>query len=138
MHRMTLSRVHGRDHDHRDMPQLLVGLELLEHLVAVQLRHHDVQQDEIEPLGAEAVQRLPSVYGGGNVGVALPLEPAGERVAVVFVVVDDEECVIRRLHRGLLYAINRSATCLYNALKGWSGYRSAKMPSLDKTISSSA
>ena len=34
------------------------ALQLLEHLVAVQPRHHDVEQHEVERLGCEQLQRL--------------------------------------------------------------------------------
>ena len=62
--------VDGRDHDHWDVSELIVGLELLEYLIAVQLRHHDVEEHEIERPRPEPLQRLPAVVGGHNVGVA--------------------------------------------------------------------
>ena len=53
--------VHRRDHDHRDRPEPVVGLQPLQHLVAVQLRHHDVQQEEVERARPEKLERLAAV-----------------------------------------------------------------------------
>ena len=70
----------------------LVGLQALEHLVAVHLRHHDVEQHEVERLRAasssSASRPLVAVV---DVRVALALQALRERVAVVLVVVDDEQ-----------------------------------------------
>jgi hypothetical protein len=57
--------VDRRDHDYRQVPQLGVALEMLEHLITVHLRHHDIEQHQIERSGsAEAraprVRRWPS------------------------------------------------------------------------------
>ena len=40
--------VHGRDDDDRDIAQLGVALDALEHLVAVHARHDDVEQHDVE------------------------------------------------------------------------------------------
>ena len=87
----ALQLVHGRDHDHGDGPQPVVGLELLQHLVAVDLRHHDVQQNEVERARSQQLQRLATVPRGADVRVPLTAEALGQGVEVVLVVVDDEQ-----------------------------------------------
>ena len=67
------------------------ALHRLQHLVAVHLRHHDVEQDQIEGACGQKVQRVPSVRGRHHVVVAPPFQPPCQRVAVVLVVVDDEQ-----------------------------------------------
>src|SRR5262249_8701781 len=59
----TVHLVQGRDHDHRQMAKFRVGLELLQDLQAVGFRHDDVEQDQVEGLGAEQLQGLPAVLG---------------------------------------------------------------------------
>ena len=87
-----------RDHDHRQMPQLGIGLQVLEHLVPVHLGHHDVEQHQVEFLRPQQFQRLPAVIGRREIRVALALQPARERVAIVLVVVDDEQRGLGRAH----------------------------------------
>ena len=40
--------VQRRDHEDRDVAQRGIGLEPLEHGIAVQVRHHDVEQHEVD------------------------------------------------------------------------------------------
>src|SRR5438552_2802770 len=42
----------GRQQDHRDVARLGLGLEHLAGLVAVELRHHDIEHDQVRMLGA--------------------------------------------------------------------------------------
>ena len=75
MQRTTLSIWSDRrDHDDRQMPQLGVGLQVLEHLVPVHLGHHDVEQHQVEWLRAQQLQRLAPVIGRREVRVALALQ----------------------------------------------------------------
>ena len=68
----------------------VIGLEALQHFVAIHFRHHDVEQHQVEGLRAQHFQRLPSVFGGGD-RVALPLQAAREHVAIRFDVIHDEQ-----------------------------------------------
>ena len=52
-----------------------------EHLVAVHLGHHHVEEHEVEPARREQVERFPPARRGDD-EVALPLEVASEHVAV--------------------------------------------------------
>src|SRR5262249_3031037 len=83
--------VDGGNHDHGDVPQLLVRLHGREHLVAVHVRHHDVEQHEIEPPGVEQVQSLTGVGGRGDVEIALACQPSAQRESIVLDIVDDEQ-----------------------------------------------
>ena len=88
-HHVGLVVERGED-DHRDVLQLDAALHRGEHLEAVDPRHEDVEQDEVEALAVEARQ------GGGAVGldggvVPLALQAAGEDLAVVGVVVDHQD-----------------------------------------------
>jgi 5-methylcytosine-specific restriction endonuclease McrA len=51
----------GRQEDDRHVLGLRIGLEALARLVAVELRHHDVQHDEVRLLRPRALQRLLAV-----------------------------------------------------------------------------
>ena len=67
-----------------------VGLEMPQNLIAVQLGHHDVEEQQVESLRPDHLQGLAPVLGGGR-RIALAPESAGEHVAVDLVVVDDEQ-----------------------------------------------
>ena len=67
-------------------------LDAREHLEAVHLRHHHVEEDEVERLRRQHLERAHAAVGGEH-AVAEALEPALEDVAVVGVVVHDQ-------HRG--------------------------------------
>ena len=81
----------GGDHDHRQVAQGGVRADALEHLVAVELGHEHVEQDDVERRAA--VQQLPAraAVVGGRDRVAEALEVAGQQPAVDRVVVDDQQ-----------------------------------------------
>ena len=62
-----------------------------QHLIAVDLGHHHVEQDDVEAFLVEPRDRLLSVFGNLDIGVALKLEVEHKRVAVVVVVIDDQD-----------------------------------------------
>ena len=67
------------------------ALRRSQHLVAVEVGHHHVEQDQVDRLrAAERGERRAPAGGGADV-VALAREPAGEHVAVLLVVVHDED-----------------------------------------------
>ena len=59
-----------------DREKALLRLHGREHLVAVHVRHHDVEQHEVERSGIEQLQGLPAVSGGSDVQIALAGEPS--------------------------------------------------------------
>ena len=81
--------VRARGHkQHRYLRRALVALKLLQHLEAVHVRHHHVQQDEVRWRGARQIQ--PLLAGGrelhlGQVGQRVP-----EQADVLDDVIDDE------------------------------------------------
>ncbi len=48
----------GRDHDDRNPPQPLIGLYLHQHIEPADIRHHEIEQDEVELFIVERLQRL--------------------------------------------------------------------------------
>ena len=83
--------VERRDHDHRKIAQTRLILEPVQHPIAVDLRHHHVEQNQVEFLTAEPRDRFLAVVGGLDPGVAFELEIEREGVAVVVVVIDDQD-----------------------------------------------
>ena len=79
----------GGDQDHRDERQRGVGLQPLDGLDAVHLRHHDVEQYEVGQQLAGLFQRLDAVPGGHDL-VALALEAHLQNVDIVRHIVDDQ------------------------------------------------
>ena len=71
--------------------QRKVRFDMFEHFVAVHVRHHDVEQDQVERLSLQALQRLAPVVGSREVLIALPVQTARQRVTIVLVIVDDQE-----------------------------------------------
>jgi hypothetical protein len=67
----------ARDHDHRDGVQALVRLEPLEHLEAVEIGHHQIEQDQVELLEREKLERAPAGLGAGHL-VAVARQAAKE------------------------------------------------------------
>ena len=72
------------------MPALRVLLEPLQHGRAVEVRHHDVEQDEIDRLAPEERERFAPALGRPDV-VTLPREPSREELTVLLVVVDHQD-----------------------------------------------
>ena len=91
-----------------------VGLDPGQRVDAVQNRHHDVEQDEVEGLAGEPIQGRGTVAGGDEVGVALAPQALGQRVEIVLVVVDHEDARARG-HAGLSGA---SSACILPSRRG--------------------
>jgi hypothetical protein len=81
----------GRNHDHGKIAQPRLILEPGEHLEPIDLRHHDVEQDEVEGVRLEPGDRLLAIAGGLDIGITLEIEMQLQRVDVVVVVIDDED-----------------------------------------------
>jgi hypothetical protein len=89
----------GGAQDDRHERQRGVGLELLADLDAVDLRHHDVEQDQVGEQLPGGGKRLLAIRGLLEL-IALRTEPRHEDVAVGLVVVNDQDT--RRTVHGLL------------------------------------
>ncbi len=87
----------GGDQNDGHERQLRIGLEPAAHLDAVELRHHDVEQDEVGQMLRGGGERLLAV-GGLQQLIALRREPRHQDVAVGLVVVDDQNA--RRVVHG--------------------------------------
>src|SRR5690554_6906164 len=76
----------GREHDHRRGLEQLVVLDQRAGLVAVQARHHDVDEDDLRLLVGDLRQRLEAVHRGGDLGTFPAQEGLGgtpDRLRVV-------------------------------------------------------
>ena len=98
---MSSSASLGGQHDDR---HARLGPDDPADLDARELGQHQVEQDEVGAIGAEAVERLASV-GGGDDAEALRLERLDERLAKGRLVVDDEDRACHR-RRGYRRAVN--------------------------------
>ena len=81
---------HGGDHQDRQVLEPGVGLDPLEELEPVHLRHHDVEQEEVELLGAQMVEQVLAA-GDGEHLVAVLLQDPGQGPGERLVVVGDED-----------------------------------------------
>ena len=79
----------ARDHDHRNGVQALICLEPLEHLETVEVGHHQIEQDQIELLDREDLERPPARLGAGY-AMAVARQAAEQQVAVAGIVVDHQ------------------------------------------------
>ena len=79
-----------RDHDHRNVSKRFVRLHPRERLAPVQFRHHDVQQNEVEPAAPEHLQGGEPVLRRRDFVPMLP-QAARQNVSIHLVVVDDKE-----------------------------------------------
>src|SRR5262249_61728336 len=75
----TVDLVEGRDHDDRDIAQGRIALHLAEDLKAIDLRHHQVEQDQIVARRADQFESLASVFRYGN-AIAFALQAAAPNI----------------------------------------------------------
>ena len=73
------------------MPQVRVGLHVLEHLITVHFGHRDVEQHQVERPAAQEFECLAAIVGGGEIRIPLARETARQRVSIVLVIVDHEQ-----------------------------------------------
>ena len=81
---------HGGDHEDRQVLEPGIGLDPLEQLEPVHLRHHDVEQQEVELLRVQVVEEV-LAPGHGEHLVAVFLEDPGQGAGERLVVVGDED-----------------------------------------------
>ena len=82
--------VERRDHQDRDVAPVRVLLEPRQHRGPVEVRHHDVEEDEVDRLGLEDRERLGSALGHAD-PMALSREAPRQELAVLLVVVDHQD-----------------------------------------------
>jgi hypothetical protein len=67
-------------------------MQRLQHFNAADDRHHHVEQHEVDRRALDALERLAAAARHRDVRVAELGEPPGENLAIVLVVVDDQQC----------------------------------------------
>ena len=85
----------GRHHDHRQLGIGMCGAKPRQDFEPAHARHLDVQQDDVVLTGGDPCQRLVAIRRGSD-EIALPLQVAGERIAIELVVVDNEKRALPR------------------------------------------
>src|SRR5262249_43264472 len=81
----------GRQHDDRDVARgAFLGPDLRRDLIPVELREHDVQEDQVGRLGAPQPESLGTVSSDDDL-VPLLLQRVLEQALDVWIVVDDED-----------------------------------------------
>src|SRR5215475_11775827 len=85
--------VEGGDHKHGQFAARGIVLEPPQHLVAVDARHHHVEEDQLDGRCQCSAQHLEGdvAVGGGVHGVAVTNKAARQQIAIALVVVDHEE-----------------------------------------------
>ncbi len=86
----ALNLIQRGDHDDGNVTQLFTGLQLQEGRIAVHTRHDQIEEDEVERLLFKDIERGPPVVGLGD-GVALAGEAFCKHLAILLIVVDDED-----------------------------------------------
>ena len=83
--------VDGGDHDDRNIAQLRIVVDLLEHLETVHLGHQHVEQNQVDIVAREDIHRLGAVLRLHNITIALTLQPLYQQVTIVFVVIGNQQ-----------------------------------------------
>src|SRR5262249_78412 len=91
----------GADHDDRNISVVRIALGRFENLVSVQVRHHQIEQDETELFLLDQRDRLVSTGRASDALVAIGFQHQLQRVSVVLIVVDDKDTRDIRCHEHL-------------------------------------
>ena len=89
------------DHDDRNISLVRVALDYFENLVPVQIRHHQIEQDETELFLLDQRNRLVSTGRASYPLVTIGFEHQLQRVSVVLIVIDDKDAGQIRCHEHL-------------------------------------
>ena len=84
------SLIEGRDHDHRQSLEAGITFHVGQHLIAVEARHHEVEQDQVEIPAGQHVQGLFAAFRHRHLVTVGEQSPAQE-VAVGFDIVDHQD-----------------------------------------------
>jgi len=105
---LVLGRVERRLHDDRNERQRFVRLDPAGDFDTVDLRHHDVEQDQVRRGRIDLVQRLRAVAGRFR-PVPPRFEPRPQQLDIVLVIVDDQDAGGRlRVTRGFHHSSRES------------------------------
>ena len=86
---LVFGRIERRLHDDRNEGQVRVRLYSPGDFHSVDVRHHDVEENQIRRLGLDLLQRLPPIHC--RLGRVAPrLESRAQQLDVVLVIVDDQ------------------------------------------------
>src|SRR5262249_1533514 len=91
----------GADHDDRNISVVRIALGRFENLVSVQVRHHQIEQDETELFLLDQRDRLVSTSRASDPLVAIGFQHQLQRVSFVLIVVDDKDTRDIRCHEHL-------------------------------------
>ncbi len=103
----------GGENEHRRMAKGRVFADPFEDLQAIDLGHHDVEQDGVGLLATEEVHGLSGVGGGDEILIAGALEILADYLDVDRLVVDDHEPGVEE-------------ACVLAGDLGWTGLRTGK------------
>jgi hypothetical protein len=84
-----LSRIEGRNHNHRQHHRRGIFTNLAADFVTAHLRHHHVKQHQVRPLRVHLSQSLAARYSGHD-GISLNGQKIGQQLHVSGSVVNDE------------------------------------------------
>ena len=113
--RLVFGRIAAGDEDDRDRCGGGVGLELLQHLVAVHVGHHDVEQHDVGRRGQADGQRL--LAAGGHQHLMVAAERLMQRLDVQRLIIDQQHASLPRLQRGhTVYRVAKSTRPLVHEL----------------------
>ena len=91
----------GADHDDRDISLVRIAPDHFENLVPVQIRHHQIEQDETEFFLLDQRDRLVSAGRADDPLVTIGFEQQLQRVSIVLIVIDDKDTGEIRCHEHL-------------------------------------
>ena len=109
----------GGEEDHRHETQRRIRLEAFERTDAVELRHHDVEQDQVGPRGLRHIQRLFAVFGRDHL-VAGGLEPHAHDLEIGRHIVDGQDAG-RMMHGPAPQVSGRKERTRASTLRGLKG-----------------
>ena len=81
---------HDGDHDDRQMPKLIIRPDAVQHFIAVHIRHHHIEEHEVEVFLAHQPQGILPAACRPDV-MALLRQTAGEHIAVDRIVINNQQ-----------------------------------------------
>src|SRR5215813_12092504 len=91
----ALDVLNRRDHQDWNIAQFGVGAHLLQHFIAVDVGHHDIEENKVHRLRAHLLQRFAPVCRHDELGISAALETHRERNAIVLDIVHQENCMFK-------------------------------------------
>ena len=100
----VLALILGTHHDDGELCRGVGLADHFEHCDAIEYGHHDVEQDKIKPVLPKQSQGLVATRRRGG-RIAMTFEAAAQQIAVIFVVIHDQERTKRRDHMEALLSV---------------------------------